>query len=614
LESIFLPLADFLTDLGNSLRNAVEADDGFQQLTIALAAFTGLGVLLAGVRQIIRWLLRTDSRDREDKRKAERETARIGEILGQTEDRVDELLKYDPETFLKDVAKAREDGVLAKRQSLPEEWLEPLRPALARAYADLAEEKLLFSSDKVGLAEAHRLAYAAYAADPDMQEVDDLFEAINGAKSLLAADNMSQQEREIWQQVSSMRDPIAMYHLAETLERKGRYATGVLVAQRSADLLRQQRGAADSAALAAKFQLGQLQGQRGRYTAALQILTEVWEARVAAPDLGPDHPQTLVTRSMMAWQLNRLGQHKNALEISKGNWETYLALPDFGPDHAATLSERAQMAENMGYLGQNAEALAIFTEVWEAQVVLPELGRDHSETRVTRSEMGRQMGLLGQHEGAMAIYKELWEACVASPDYGINHPETLVLRLEFGFQLAKLGQFADALVIATEVWEAWVASPDLGPTHLHTLIARLNMGDDHSQLGAHDLALDIFTEAWEACCASADIGPDHPTAMQARLYLARELVLSDKDAETGIKMFRDVLAQAEAADHTICKGVWSLRWRYIEAQMLDHMGRDAEAGDLLEGLLDEMNAQLAPTHFLIREVNALLKKRGALPD
>jgi hypothetical protein len=139
MDIIFLPLADFLNDLANSLHTAVAEDDGWQQVTIGAGLIACFLFVLGGARQIIRWLMRTDSKDREEKRAAQQDCAQAQLLLKDTERRVDALRKFDPDVFLKEVAKARDGGVLVKRESLPQAWLDPLRPALARAYADLAQ-------------------------------------------------------------------------------------------------------------------------------------------------------------------------------------------------------------------------------------------------------------------------------------------------------------------------------------------------------------------------------------------------------------------------------------------------------------------------------------------
>ena len=77
--------------------------------------------------------------------------------------------------------------------------------------------------------------------------------------------------------------------------------------------------------------------------------------------LGPDHPDTLNTRSNIAYWTGQCGDAAGALRLSRE------LLPDrervLGPDHPDTLMTRSNIAYWTGQCGDAAEALRLFQEL-----------------------------------------------------------------------------------------------------------------------------------------------------------------------------------------------------------------------------------------------------------
>lgn len=178
-------------------------------------------------------------------------------------------------------------------------------------------------------------------------------------------------------------------------------------------------------------------------------------------DRGPDHPETLETRHLLAaWQ---------GAEGDPAGATTALAelLPDLlrvlGPDHPKTLYARHGLAFNRGNAGDAAGATAAFAEL------VPDLlrvqGPDHLDTLDARHELARWRGATGDAAGAAAAFADLL------PDrlrvQGPDHPRTLLTR----HHLARLrGEAGDAAGAAAAFAELL---PDrlrvLGPDHPDTL-------------------------------------------------------------------------------------------------------------------------------------------------
>lgn len=566
MEILFLSLADFLTDIASSLRGAVENGDGFQQITILALGASGLGVVLAGLRQIVRWLMRVDSRDREEKREAQRECARVGGLLKEAEQRIDVLRAYDPEIFLKNVVTAKSEGVLSKRRSLPEEWLAPLRPALGRAYADLAREKLLSSYDEVGLAEAHRLAYAALAAEPDLKEFDEIFDGIEGARSVLRATDLSEEERDIWKAVSQMDDPVAMKDWGYKLFARGRYATAKVLMERAIEMLKQGGMPMEAALFEAQTKLGWVKNRLGNYSSALADFEELWGVLNAHRGFGPDHLVTLRVRYGMAEQLRNLGRTSEAIEIFEDVIRCFEQDDISGAVFLDTVHARTSLAIAYGRLGRHAEAFQMHQYEWQLLKYKEGFGPNDRNTLLRQFAMAQQRGFLGENDKALSIHQEVWAALCASKELGPDHPRTHVARVAIGDQLRRLKRYDEAISVLEEVLTALTASADIGPSHPHTFIsamylamARAYAGDP--QRGLNDY-LRIRDERKEGL--GGNLSPDN------LLFERVDLV-----------ELYDLAGQREIADQQ------------------------------LEGLRDKMLEKMEPTHHMIKQLDAYVAGRDA---
>jgi tetratricopeptide (TPR) repeat protein len=105
--------------------------------------------------------------------------------------------------------------------------------------------------------------------------------------------------------------------------------------------------------------------------------------RVARAQLGPDHPDTLRTRSNLATWLGEAGRVQDAA----GQFERLLAdqARVLGPDHPATLTTRGNLATCLGRAERVQKAAGQFERLLadRAQV----LGPDHPDTLNTRNNL-----------------------------------------------------------------------------------------------------------------------------------------------------------------------------------------------------------------------------------
>jgi hypothetical protein len=226
--------------------------------------------------------------------------------------------------------------------------------------------------------------------------------------------------------------------------------------------------------------------------------------------LGPDHPDTLTTRSNIARWRGEAGDPAGALIAYEE------LLPDeqrvLGPDHPDTLFTRSHIAYWRGHAGDLTGAFAAYEELLPDHLRV--LGPDHLFTLITRSNIARWRGYAGDFTGAVAAYEELLpdQLRVLGPD----HPDTLITRHEIAYWRGEAGDPAGALTAFEELL------PDrlrvLGPDHPHTLTNRAHLARWQGEAGDPAGALTAFEELLPDRLRV--LGPDHPHTLTNRAHLA----------------------------------------------------------------------------------------------
>jgi hypothetical protein len=113
----------------------------------------------------------------------------------------------------------------------------------------------------------------------------------------------------------------------------------------------------------------------------------------ASPAGGPQHPDTLASRYLVAHLLDRLGHTDEALPIARAVAKAYEASPTLGLQHPQTLASRHLVARLLYGLGHTDEALPIARAVAEAS---PALGPQHPDTLASRDFLADLLVLLRQ--------------------------------------------------------------------------------------------------------------------------------------------------------------------------------------------------------------------------
>ena len=138
--------------------------------------------------------------------------------------------------------------------------------------------------------------------------------------------------------------------------------------------------------------------------------------------LGPDHPDTLTSRSYLAAALREAGRNAEAiplLEHARSDCERIL-----GPDHPDTLASRGSLAAAYREAGRTAEAIALLERVLADDERI--LGPEHRHTRAARNNLAMTYGAAGRTAQAIPLLEGTLADAerVLDPD----HPDTLTAR------------------------------------------------------------------------------------------------------------------------------------------------------------------------------------------
>ena len=265
------------------------------------------------------------------------------------------------------------------------------------------------------------------------------------------------------------------------------------------------RAAIDSARPVDSDSLAATAYAQGRYSLAEHAWRKAYRAKASDPAIGPDHPDTLDSRSNLARVLAARGRPEEAEAGYRAVLEARTRV--LGPDHPDTLDSRSNLARVLADRGRLEEAEAGYRAVLEARTRV--LGPDHPDTLDSRSNLARVLADRGRLEEAEAGYRAVLEA--RTRVLGPDHPDTLDSRSNLARVLADRGRLEEAEAGYRAVLEA--RTRVLGPDHPDTLDSRSNLARVLAARGRREEAEAEYRAVLEA--RTRVLLPDRPTPWTA---------------------------------------------------------------------------------------------------
>ena len=179
----------------------------------------------------------------------------------------------------------------------------------------------------------------------------------------------------------------------------------------------------------------------GRYADAVTAAEQAAQGRAAL--LGPEHPDTLSSRNILASALYLAGRAQEAEGVARTVAQSRARV--FGQENPKTLRSWLLLAKILYTVGRASEALPIAAGVARDRSRV--FGPENTETQEARNTEGWSLHALGRHPEALSVAYET--ATARGRLLGNEHPDTLETRLLLGLTNQAVGQFPKAHAIAT---------------------------------------------------------------------------------------------------------------------------------------------------------------------
>ena len=322
-------------------------------------------------------------------------------------------------------------------------------------------------------------------------------------------------------------------------------------------------------------------GEAGQTHTAIKLFGELLNDRQQI--LGNDHPDTLNTRSHLAYWVSDSGRVSEAISLSKE-----LLLYEqriLGNDHPNTLTTRNNLAYELGKSGRVSEAIDASEELLNDQQRI--LGNDHPDTLRTRNNLARFLGDSGRVDEAVGALADLLND--QQRILGNDHPNTLTMRGHLASRQAESGRLVEAVGALEELLND--QQRILGNDHPDTLWTRNNLARFLGDSGRVDEAVGALADLLND--QQRILGNDHPNTLTTRGNLARFLGESGRARES-ISTFEELLNDEQRIlgnDHPntfITRNNLALR--------LGNSGRVDEAISAFEELLNDQQRILGNDH------------------
>jgi tetratricopeptide (TPR) repeat protein len=322
----------------------------------------------------------------------------------------------------------------------------------------------------------------------DMFKVSDPYEG--RGNSITAREVLDKAAQQI--ENGMARDPEAqahmMYVMGEVYDNLGLVPQAESLIARAAELQRQALGPEHPETLTSQSLLAVIFVETGRDAEGEKLQRETLAVRSRV--LGPEHPDTVHSMGRLAAVLSWQGRHAEAEKLER----EALAIQSrvFGPEHPDTLrltNSLASILRSTGDEGRYAEA-----ETMQREAIATErrvFGPEHPDTLNGMLNLGVILRRRGKHAEAEKVYREILP--IQSRVVGPEHPDTLNLRDALATAVAKQGRYQEAEGLYRETRA--IQQRIFGPEHAYTANSTYNLACLAAVQGHREEALSLLNQA-----------------------------------------------------------------------------------------------------------------------
>ncbi len=250
----------------------------------------------------------------------------------------------------------------------------------------------------------------------------------------------------------------------------------------------------------------------GLYSHARELASRAVDARSKL--LGPHHPTTLESQSLLAWILGEQGHFSEAEKMER------VVLADdrrvFPPEDAHTLDTMDRLADILQRHGTYDEAEKLLLQVM--QISTRKFGPESPRRLRTMVLLSSTSWLQGRYAEAEQEYRQLVDADIRM--FGSDSPDTLSSKANLAMTVSSEGRPAEAEPLYRDV----VAGLQrvMGPEHRSTVVAMVGLAHALNKEGKRDEAENLLREA--LAIRLKTLGPEHRETLLSQLDLENLLV------------------------------------------------------------------------------------------
>jgi len=366
---------------------------------------------------------------------------------------------------------------------------------IAQSVRDFLQHKLLAQTDTRTQADALLKAGASSSGaklNPTIREL------LDRAAKELAPDKI---------EASFPKQPLIQAEILQTIGNTyrgiGEFQTAIDFLKRCEALRRQQLGPEHPDTLVSMNSLAQAYQAAGKLDLALPLFEET--LKLSKAKLGPEHPSTLTSINNLAMAYQEAGKWDLALPLFEETLKLFKA--KLGPEHPHTLGSMNNLAHAYLVAGKVDLALPLLEETLKLRKA--KLGPEHPDTLQSMNNLAGAYHTAGKLDLALPLFEETLKLRKAK--LGPEHPDTLRSMNNLAGAYDAAGKRDLALPLFEETLKLKKAK--LGPEHPDTLDSMHNLAAAYQAAGKLDLALPLFEETLKLC--KAKLGPEHPNTLNS---------------------------------------------------------------------------------------------------
>jgi eukaryotic-like serine/threonine-protein kinase len=305
--------------------------------------------------------------------------------------------------------------------------------------------------------------------------------------------------------------------------------------------------------------------------------------------LGPEHPDTLAARALLAWEIGIEGDEDGALHRCQellSDAERIL-----GQHHRQTLEIRMGVAYWTGFARGPSQAATVAAQL--ATDCTSALGENDELTISVRDSAAHWTAEAGDMSAALRMSRKLLDDVTRLRGFS---PDTTGIRWRIAYLTTQGGMYSDALPL----WEQLLADQvaENGHLHSHTLSLRSDVAECTGKAGDPDGAVELLRSA--VADAEKMHAPRSLTSLGLRCELAEWIGETGNPVEA-IQRLEELLSisvecRGEEEGFTIVLG-------YRLAHWIGKAGDHIEAINRLEQLLNHSTQARGPKDSITKEIH-----------